>query len=129
MTQANYAQAARTLAVVKGQLNACKTRFVEISEKAGHLPMGAKEHAGTDRDLIGVQCYALCLGVENLFSQVDALTDLIRQKADLPVLKPNDRNYFFQRDMKKQLERIREEMKDMTDEEKAAYAANPDNFQ
>ena len=128
MTQAKYAQTAKTLAVVKGQLNACKTRFMEISMEAGDLRMGAKEHEGTDRDLIGVQCYALCLSVESLFGKVDALTDLIRHKANLPVLKPNEKNYMFQTDMKKQIEKIRDEIKDMSPEEKETYLASMDTL-
>ena len=129
MSQAQYREAAKALAVVKGQLNACKTRFAQIADKAGDLPLGSERHTGTEKDLIGVQCYALCISVESLFRHVDSLTALIRQKADLPVLKENDRNYYFQKDMLREMNKIKEAIKGMSQDEAMDYVKSLEYMQ
>ena len=128
MSQEQYRQAAKHLAVVKGQLNTAKRRFIQIANEAGDLRLDSERHKGTERDLIGLQCYALCINVETLFRHVDSLTALIRQKADLPVTKPNENNYFFQEEMLKEMNRIRHAIKGMSEEEAHSYLKNLENF-
>lgn len=112
---------ASVMAVMKGQVNACKRRCVDVMEQHGELLLGQEKFQGTQLDKVGSQFYDLALECEYLFSKIDRLTDLIRQNGEMPVLEKNPLNSYFRDHMKKELEKALAETKDMDEKEAAKH--------
>ena len=119
--QAEWRQLASVMAVMKGQINACKRRACDVMNDHGKLLLNDPETKGTEMDQVGCQFYALAYRCETLFAEVDRLTDLIRQNGDMPVLEKNPDNTYFIRDTEKNFKELIEETKGMSQEEKVAY--------